>query len=355
MVWMPADAPVGDGPLEALASDPHRRYNPLIDEWVLVSAGRARRPWLGAEEPAAEPRPPAFDPGCYLCPGNPRANGDVNPAYAQTFVFTNDFSALRPETSIETVDDGLLRAEGERGICRVVCFSPRHDLTLGRMPADAVRTVIDLWADQSDELAATHRWVQVFENRGEAMGASNPHPHGQIWAGTALPNQANRELAAQRTYLERHGRRLLADYAERETGGERVVVETEHWLGLVPFWAAWPFELLLIPKGPARVISELDPAVRDDLAGVLRDVLARYDGLFRRPFPYSMGWHQAPSGGDPGETDGWQLHAHVYPPLLRENVRKFMVGYELLAETQRDLTPEDAAARLRDVPAEHRP
>ena len=352
---MSADAPVGDGPLERLTADPHRRYNPLTDEWVLVSAGRARRPWLGAEEPAAEPSPPAFDPACYLCPGNPRANGDVNPAYAQTFVFTNDFSALRPNTSIEAIDDGLLRAEGERGICRVVCFSPRHDLTLGRMSADAVRSVVDLWAEQTDELATTYRWVQVFENRGEAMGASNPHPHGQIWAGTALPNEAKRELATQRAYLERHGNRLLLDYAERESGGERVVVETEHWLGVVPFWAAWPFELLLIPKDPARVISELDAAARDDLAGVLRDVLARYDGLFRRPFPYSMGWHQAPSGGDPGETEGWQLHAHVYPPLLRENVRKFMVGYELLAETQRDLTPEDAAGRLRDVPAEHRP
>lgn len=333
--------------LQRLAAEPHRRYNALIDEWVLVSAGRARRPWLGAEEPAPEVEGLAFDPGCYLCPGNRRANGDVNPAYPETFVFTNDFSALRPDTSIASLDDGLLRAEGERGLCRVVCFSPRHDLTLGRMSAAAVRGVIDLWAQQTDELGGIHRWVQVFENRGEAMGASNPHPHGQIWAGTALPNEGARELAAQSAYQEHTGRRLLLDYVAREARGERVVTETDDWLVVVPFWAAWPFETLVVPRGPASRLSALDDAARDSLAGVLRDLLGRYDGLFGRPFPYSMGWHQAPFGGGPAETEAWQLHAHFYPPLLRENVRKFMVGYELLAETQRDLTAEEAAQRLR--------
>ncbi len=336
-----------DASHQPLPTEPHRRYNPLIDEWVLVSAGRGRRPWRGAEEPEPEGAGLAFDPDCYLCPGNVRANGDVNPSYTDTFVFTNDFAALRPETSTVTFEDGLLRAEGERGTCRVVCFSPRHDLSLGRMPADAVGRVIDLWADHTDELGANHRWVQVFENRGEAMGASNPHPHGQIWAGTALPNEAIRELAAQRAYYERTGQRLLVDYVAQEATGVRVITETDDWLAVVPFWAAWPFETLVIPKRPAARLSDLDASARVDLAEVLRDLLGRYDGLFGRAFPYSMGWHQAPFGE--GEADTWQVHAHFYPPLLSARIRKFMVGYELLAETQRDLTPEEAAARLREV------
>jgi UDPglucose--hexose-1-phosphate uridylyltransferase len=345
---VPSEPAPGDQSLERLASEPHRRYNPLIDEWVLVSAGRDRRPWLGAEEAMAEVAGLPFEADCYLCPGNARANGDVNPEYLDTFVFTNDFSALRPDTSTATFDDGLLRAEGERGLCRVVCFSPRHDLTLGRMAADAVRRVIDLWAQQTDELGASYRWVQVFENRGEAMGASNPHPHGQIWAGTALPNEGARENAAQRAHLAATGRRLLLDYVDHESGGQRVVAESDEWLAVVPFWAAWPFETLLVPKRPAARLSELHEPARDDLAAILHDLAGRYDGLFRRPFPYSMGWHQAPFGEDP--TDAWQVHAHFYPPLLFAKVRKFMVGYELLAETQRDLTAEEAAERLRAVP-----
>ncbi len=330
-----------------LAGEPHRRYNPLIDEWVLVSAGRTQRPWLGAVEPEQEHPGLAFDPDCYLCPGNARANGNVNPAYAETFVFTNDFSALRPDTSMAEFDDGLLRAQGERGSCRVVCFSPRHDLTLGRMEFGAVRRVIDVWAEQTAELGAEYRWVQVFENRGVAMGASNPHPHGQVWAGTALPGHAEREDDAQRRHLDATGRRLLLEYAERESGGQRVVEELEEWLVVVPFWAIWPFETLVIAKRPAARLDELDDAARDDLARVLHGLIGRYDGLFKRPFPYSMGWHQAPFGDD--ATDAWQVHAHFYPPLLRATIRKFMVGYELLAETQRDLTAEDAAARLRAV------
>ena len=344
---MPSEPVAAGESLQRLASEPHRRYNALIDEWVLVSAGRGRRPWLGAEEPEPEAESLPFDPDCYLCPGNARANGDVNPDYGATFVFTNDFSALRPDGSTAVFDDGLLRAEGERGLCRVVCFSPRHDLTLGRMPGEAVRRVIDLWAEQTDELGASYRWVQVFENRGEAMGASNPHPHGQIWAGTALPNEGARELAAQRAYHNRTGGRLLIDYVDHEAAGERVITETDDWLAVVPFWAAWPYEALVIPRHPAGRLADLDGAARDDLAAVIRDLLGRYDGLFGRPFPYSMGWHQAPFGEN--DTDSWQLHAHFYPPLLFEKVRKFMVGYELLAETQRDLTAEDAAARLRAI------
>jgi len=344
---MSTDPAASRSVLAKLAGEPHRRYDPLLDQWVLVSAGRTRRPWLGAEEPIPEPPELTFDPDCYLCPGNTRANGDVNPAYAETFVFTNDFSALRPATSTATFDDGLLRAEGERGSCRVVCFAPQHDLTLGRMEHAAVRRVIDVWAEQTAELGAEYRWVQVFENRGQAMGASNPHPHGQIWAGTALPDAGAREDASQRAHLAANGRRMLLDYVDHETGGQRVIVETDEWLTVVPFWAAWPFETLLVPKRPAARLTELDDAARDDLAVVLHELIGRYNGLFKRPFPYSMGWHQAPFGDE--ATDHWQVHAHFYPPLLRANLRKFMVGYELLAETQRDLTAEDAAGRLRAV------
>ena len=344
---MPTDPSAGRAAVARLAGEPHRRYDPLADEWVLVSAGRTRRPWLGAEEPEAEVVGAAHDPTCHLCPGNVRANGDANPNYTQTYVFTNDFAALRPDTAVDRIDDGLLQAEGERGTCRVVCFSPHHDLTLGRMEPQAVRGVVDLWADQTVELGAEYPWVQVFENRGAAMGASNPHPHGQIWAGTALPGIGAREDASQRAYLARTGRRMLRDYVGQENRGARVVVETDLWLAVVPFWAAWPFETLLIPKHPAARLDQLDSEGRDDLALVLKELIGRYDGLFKRPFPYSMGWHQAPFESD--SAGAWQVHAHFYPPLLRKNMRKFMVGYELLAETQRDLTAEDAAGRLRAV------
>jgi UDPglucose--hexose-1-phosphate uridylyltransferase len=346
-----ADA-VGDpAALTRLAHEPHRRYNPLTDEWVLVSAGRTRRPWQGAEELDATTNgdSPSYDPDCYLCPGNVRANGDVNPAYAETFVFTNDFAALRPDGSTDRFEDGLLTAEGERGECRVVCFSPRHDLTLGGMSPAAVRRVVDVWADQTTELGVGHQWVQVFENRGEAMGASNPHPHGQIWAGSALPVEAGREGGTQARHHAATGKRLLLEYASQESAGPRVVAESAGWLAVVPFWAAWPFEVLLIAKDPAARLADLGDVARDELAVILPGLSTRFDGLFDRPFPYSMGWHQAPFGGE--SSHGWQLHAHFYPPLLRASVRKFMVGYELLAEAQRDLTAEEAAERLREVAA----
>jgi UDPglucose--hexose-1-phosphate uridylyltransferase len=336
---------------QELLAEPHRRYDPLRDEWVLVSAGRTSRPWQGRAEPGSQEAAPAYDPTCYLCPGNVRANGDHNPAYASTFVFENDFAALHPDSDDGRFEDGLLRAEGERGTCRVICFSPRHDLTMSRMTRGEVRHVIDLWAQQTAELGARYPWVQVFENRGPEMGASNPHPHGQIWAGTAIPREAAKEETTQRRYFDTNGRRLLLDYAAQEEGGPRVVEENDQWLVVVPFWATWPFETLLIAKQPVERVTELDEAQRDALADILIRSLGRYDALFGRPFPYSMGWHQAPFADGP--KDHWQLHAHFYPPLLRATVRKFMVGYELLSETQRDITAEDAAERLRQaVPVE---
>ena len=334
-----------DAAIARLGTEPHRRFNPLIDEWLLVSAGRTRRPWLGRRESSSTEHLPAYDPSCYLCPGNVRANGEHNPEYDSTFVFTNDFSALRPDTSTARIEAGLLRAEGEVGACRVICFSPRHDLTLARMGEAAARRVVDVWADQTDELGARYPWVQVFENRGQAMGASNPHPHGQIWAGSALPREAAKEDVTQRRHLQATGRRLLLDYVEQESGGPRVIEESEDWIVLVPFWAAWPYETLLVARHPTLRLPDVAGPRRDSLARIVGRLLARYDTLFGIPFPYSMGWHQAPFVAEP--TDHWQLHAHFLPPLLRANVRKFMVGYELLSETQRDLTAEQAAEELR--------
>jgi UDPglucose--hexose-1-phosphate uridylyltransferase len=340
---------MSETPAEILA-DPHRRYNPLSDEWVLVSAGRTGRPWQGSHEPSVSEDRPGYDPTCYLCPGNDRAGGATNPRYDGTFVFTNDFAALRPDSAPGRLEDGLLVAEGEQGTCRVVCFSPRHDLTLAGMTAPEVVRVIDVWADQTTELGATYRWVQVFENRGEAMGASNPHPHGQIWAGTAVPVEAAREDATQRRHFAATGRRLLQDYVRQESAGPRVVVESDDWLVVVPFWAVWPFETLIVARAPVGRLPDVSEAQRATLSDALIELLTRYDNLFDHPFPYSMGWHQAPFDAD--SRDHWQLHAHVYPPLLRSaSVRKFMVGYELLAERQRDLTAEEAAERLRAASA----
>jgi UDPglucose--hexose-1-phosphate uridylyltransferase len=333
--------------MDLLEGQAHRRHNPLLDEWVLVSPGRTQRPWSGAVEPLTSDHLPPYDPACYLCPGNRRANGEGNPIYDGTLVFTNDFAALRPDGATETFADRLLRAEGEAGTCRVVCFSPRHDLALSAMSATAVRGVIDTWADETTELGKDYAWVQVFENRGVAMGASNPHPHGQIWAGSAIPVEATRERANQARHHQSHGRSLLADYTLQEAGGARVVYTNADWLIVVPFWATWPFETLMLPLSghPAR-LADLDGAQRDSLADAMQALLKKYDALFDTPFPYSMGWHQAPF--DEGPTDPWLLHAHYYPPLLRSaSVRKHMVGFELLSEPQRDLSPEEAAARLR--------
>ncbi|MGB5657239.1 MAG: UDP-glucose--hexose-1-phosphate uridylyltransferase [Acidimicrobiia bacterium] len=338
----------------ATFAGPHRRYNPLTDEWVLVSAQRTDRPWLGqVEKPTPDVRP-RFDPQCYLCPGTERAGGVRNDDYTGTYVFTNDYPALIPyAAAARSISDGLFVAEEEQGTCRVVCFSPRHDLALAEMDHASIDAVIDTWANQTEELGRTHRWVQVFENRGAAMGASNPHPHGQIWATSSIPTLVATEDSMQRAYLERSGSVLLLDYAAQESSvGDRVVVESDEWLIVVPYWAVWPFETLILPKRAATRITELDANQRTDLGVALKEILTRYDNLFGTPFPYSMGWHGAPFTDD--DQRHWQLHAHIYPPLLRSaTVRKFMVGYELLAESQRDLTAESAAARIREVSATH--
>jgi UDPglucose--hexose-1-phosphate uridylyltransferase len=340
---------------------PHRRHNPLTGEWVLVSPHRTRRPWRGqVEKPPIQERP-AYDPNCYLCPGNERAGQARNPQYDTTFVFTNDFAALLPDTPPHCQDHRLLRYESQQGTCRVVCFSPRHDLTLPEMPQADIRRVVDVWADQITELGETYRWVQVFENKGAVMGCSNPHPHGQVWASNAIPNEPAKEERQQRAYLAEHGCSLLIDYVNLETERmERVVIENEHWLAVVPFWAVWPFETLLLPRRHVLRLPDLSHGERDTLAQILKHLLTKYDNLFEVSFPYSMGWHGAPTGpAAPSEGAGgvhthWQLHAHFYPPLLRSaTVKKFMVGYEMLSEAQRDLTAEQAAARLRALPERH--
>ncbi|MES1257753.1 MAG: UDP-glucose--hexose-1-phosphate uridylyltransferase [Acidobacteriota bacterium] len=339
-----------------LNTNPHRRFNPLTREWILVSPQRAQRPWQGQVESVSPPASLSYDPACYLCPGNLRAGGVRNPAYHTTFVFGNDFAALRPDTPAwEAGEGGLLHAVSETGICRVVCFSPRHDLTLARMPVAEIERVVLTWTEQFRELGAQPliHSVQIFENRGEMMGCSNPHPHGQIWASHSLPNELAKECASQSEYFAAHARTLLGDYlADEERRAERIVCANDHFVVLVPFWAVWPFETLLIGRRPATGLDELTREERAALAEILHQITVRYDNLFQTPFPYTMGFHQRPTDG--AAHPSFHLHAHFYPPLLRSaTVRKFMVGYELLAMPQRDITPEAAARYLREVPGRH--
>jgi UDPglucose--hexose-1-phosphate uridylyltransferase len=328
------------------AEHPHRRYDPLADEWILVSPHRAKRPWQGqADEPDVAVRA-SHDPACYLCAGNARVTGEINPHYRGPFVFTNDFAALTPDTPIPASGDPMFRAAVARGTSRVICFSPDHAKTLPELGLQAVVSVVECWCDQTAELGAHYKWVQIFENKGVMMGCSNPHPHGQIWATGHVPQTPATESLLQAAWLADHGTPMLLDLAERESGGSRVVVETAYWLAIVPYWAKWPFETLLLPKFAAQTLPALDVPQRRDLAVAIQALTTRYDNLFTASFAYSMGWHGAPFDGDAHPE--WQLHAHFYPPLLRSaSVRKFMVGYEMLAEAQRDLTPEQAAERLR--------
>lgn len=341
-----------------LQSDtPHRRYNPLRGEWVQVSPHRTKRPWQGQVEKTPAETRPHYDPKCYLCPGNERAGGAKNPPYTDTFIFTNDFAALLPDVPPEeTTDNPLFRRQSARGTCRVICFSPRHDLTLARMPVAGIRRVVDVWAEQIEELGAEYRWVQLFENRGEMMGSSNPHPHGQVWSIDVLPSEPAAEDVHQREYFREYGSPLLVDYAAQELSQtERVVVQNDHWVAVVPFWAVWPFETLLLPRRHVLRLPDLSNGEREALASILSRLLTRYDNLFETPFPYSMGWHGAPTGDAAAQDNRhWQLHAHFYPPLLRSaTVKKFMVGYEMLGEPQRDLTAEQAAQRLRAQSEQH--
>ena len=329
---------------------PHRRLNQLTGEWVLVSPHRTMRPWLGHQEKPHTEELPAYDPDCYLCPGNSRANGTINPSYDSTFVFTNDFSALLPvHHEFDKDQNPLLSVDPVKGTCRVICYSPRHDLTLRQMAVMDIRKIVDVWADQIDELGKLYRWVQIFENKGALMGCSNPHPHGQVWASDRLPNEPLKENRNQLQYFSENHKPFLIDYLVLEQQqDERIVVENDSWIILVPFWAIWPFEILLLPKRHILRLPDLIDKERDDLAAIMKKLLTKYDLLFDTRFPYSMGWHGAPN--DQADYAHWQLHAHFYPPLLRSaTVKKFIVGYELLAEVQRDITAEYAAETLREL------
>jgi UDPglucose--hexose-1-phosphate uridylyltransferase len=338
---------------------PHRRYNPLTQEWILVSPHRARRPWQGQVEKTPSEERPTYDPTCYLCPGNKRANGEINPAYPSTFAFDNDFAAILPPEGNQMPEaiHPIFQAEPVTGLCRVVCFSPRHDLTLPELTVAEIADVLRTWTSETQALGERDfiHYVQVFENKGAVMGCSNPHPHSQIWASSHIPNEPAKELKAQSEYRREHGGAcLLCDYLEAETRSQAVrqVAVNEHFSAFVPFWAIWPFETLVVSHRHAASLVDLTPAEVTGLADVLRRLTARYDNLFETAFPYSMGFHQAPTDGQPHPE--WHLHLHFYPPLLRSaTVKKFMVGYEMLAMPQRDLTPETAAERLRSLSEQH--
>ncbi len=336
---------------------PHRRWNPLQRSWVLVSPHRTQRPWQGEVGQTAPVAGPSYDPECYLCPGNKRAGGAVNPSYSSVFSFVNDYSALLPDPPAlaSAPISPLLTAEAARGICKVLCFHPDHSLTLARMTREEIRPVVDAWVEQYQELGSIDwiQYVQIFENRGAMMGASNPHPHGQIWSTDFVPDEPAAETAAQHDHLAQTGRCLLCNYLETErTSGERVIFENEHFTALVPWWAVWPFEVMLLSRRHAGAMPEFTSQERDALADALKRLTTRFDNLFQTSFPYTMGFHQSPTDGQAHPE--WHFHAHYYPPLLRSaTVRKFMVGFEMLAMPQRDITAESAAERLRACSENH--
>ncbi|WP_166921507.1 UDP-glucose--hexose-1-phosphate uridylyltransferase [Flavobacterium poyangense] len=335
-----------------ITEDPHRRFNPLINEWVLVSPHRAKRPWQGQNETVPTEALPKHDPTCYLCPGNVRANGMNNPKYDSSFVFENDFAAMKQDEIMfeEDIKHTFFKAQPERGISRVVCFSPRHDLTLPEMNSDEIENIITTWKKEYTDLGNIKyiNYVQIFENKGAIMGCSNPHPHGQIWAQSSLPTQVEKTQNSLKAYFNKNGRTLLADYLQAELrSGERIVIENDHFVALVPFWAIWPYETMIISKRSFGKITDLTADETSSFALILKQLTSKYDNLFNTSFPYSSGIHQAPTDGL--EHLEWHFHMHFYPPLLRSaSVKKFMVGYEMLGESQRDITPEKSAQVLRE-------
>jgi len=341
---------------DQLSENPHRRYNPLTGDWILVSPHRSKRPWQGQTEKVVEAKRPAHDPACYLCPGNVRANGELTPNYESVFAFNNDFSAILPENSLKNVQDGpLFRAEAEKGLCKVICFSPRHDLTIPEMALKDIRKVVDLWRHEYTALGKLPfvKHVQIFENKGAVQGCSNPHPHGQIWAQQHTPQIPQKKQLQQAKYFKKHGRTLLSDYLIQELDKqERILFQDHHFVALVPFWAVWPFEAIIVPRRPMARITDMDEAECDALAEAYQRLTVRYDNLFEVSFPYSAGIHQAPTDGK--SHPEWHWHFTFLPPLLRSaTVKKFMVGYEMLAEAQRDITPEKAAEILRGLSEVH--
>lgn len=334
---------------------PHRRFNPLTKQWVLVSPHRAKRPWQGQTENSLQEQRPSHDPECYLCPGNTRASGSTNDKYESTFVFTNDFSALLEDTPEGELNDGLFQAKAERGISRVICFSPNHSLTVPEMEVEDIRKVVDLWIEEYKELGNKDfiNHVQIFENKGAVMGCSNPHPHGQIWAQSSIPDEVAKECDAQYDYLNKNCSTLLGDYLEKELEKqERIVVENDSFVALVPFWAVWPFETMILPKRAVQNIAQFTEKEKFDFADIYKKLTIKYDNMFDVSFPYSAGIHQAPTDGQ--DHPEWIMHMHFYPPLLRSaSVKKFMVGYEMMANAQRDITAEQSAARLKDLSLTH--
>ena len=335
---------------------PHQRLNPLTGDWVLVSPHRAKRPWQGQVEKTVQDERPSYDPGCYLCARNERAGGKTNPDYKGTFVFTNDFSALLTDTPNGKINEGsLFQAKSESGICKVICFSENHSLTVPEMEVEDIRKVVDVWCGQFSELSKNPMisYVQIFENKGAIMGCSNPHPHGQIWSSSSVPVEPAKESKTQKDYYLKNGKTLLGDYLNAELEKQvRILAENEHFVALVPFWATWPYETMIISKRAVQNILQLTDEERTGLADIYKKLTVMYDNLFEVSFAYSAGLHQAPCDGK--DYPEWHLHMHFYPPLLRSaTVKKFMVGYEMLATPQRDITAEQAAQRLRDLPKRH--